>query len=141
MPVAELEFVRPQIHNPSRMQQPEDKVWNAITESAKTRFDFNEFDQAFSEFDLPNASDNVLFMIIAGYAARHSPEKIASDIRMQFAAISIGFREGALERLMKDKETQLKTEIRATAIAMAHFERGAKVPGVLVSVRSILASS
>ncbi|TAK97431.1 MAG: hypothetical protein EPO07_13325 [Verrucomicrobia bacterium] len=123
------------------MQQPEDIVWDAITESAKTRFDYNEFEKAFGELNDPDVADNILLMTVAGYAAVHSSEEIAAEIKTQLLMIGFGFREGGPELFLVGKETQLKNEIRAAGIAMELFAQGAQQPGVLVQVRSILKSS
>jgi hypothetical protein len=53
------------------MSHSEDLVWNTITESAKTRFDYSAFEGVFGDTGSRNLAENVLFLVVAGYAAEH----------------------------------------------------------------------
>jgi len=51
-----------QIHAKPKMKQPEDKVWGTITDSAKKRFDYENFRQVFAGMgeDQDVIAENVL---------------------------------------------------------------------------------
>ncbi|HEY5040903.1 MAG TPA: hypothetical protein VIK53_02770 [Verrucomicrobiae bacterium] len=123
------------------MQQSEDIVWNTITASAKTRFNYKKFEEAFSDLGNDNIAENILFLAVSGFAVEHSIDDVATDINSKLALIGFGFGKGDLQQFLVNKETELKTEIRATKIAMQLFGQGFKVPGILVQVQSILKSS
>lgn len=106
-------------------------------ESAKTRFDYQEFEGIFGETSV-HLPENILRMTIEGYALEQTSEEIVADINRELALLGIGFPEADLRRFLDEKKVELKGEILAARIAVALFEQGAKLPGVLVQVRSIL---
>jgi hypothetical protein len=120
------------------MQHPEDIVSDIIMESAKTRFDYPEFESIFSDTGSPHLPESLLRLTIEGYAMEHSVEEIVADINRELALLGIGFPEADLRRFVNEKKAQLQREVLAAIAAVALFERGAKLPGVLVQVRSIL---
>jgi len=69
------------------MTSPEDIVWNTITDSAKTRFDYVTFE---SDFDDGTMAENILFLTIIGHAQGESVEHIASDISTQLLLLGLG---------------------------------------------------
>jgi hypothetical protein len=120
------------------MQHTEDIVWDAITDSAKTRFDYQAFERVFSDTGSSHLPENVLFLTIVGHAAEHSPDEIVADINRELALLGIGVSESDLRDFVTERRGDLKREVLATMTARALFEQGAKPPGVLVQVRSIL---
>ena len=120
------------------MQHTEDTVWDAITESAKTRFEYREFESIFSETGSSHITDNVLFMTIAGHAAEHSSEEIVASINGELVLLGLRFPEADLLRFVEARKADLVRESLATKIAMILFQEGAEPPGVLVQVRRIL---
>ena len=120
------------------MQHPEDIVSDTIMESAKTRFDYHEYESIFTDTGSAHLPESVLRMTIEGYAMEHSPEEIVADINRDLALLGIGFPEADLRRFVDEKKVELKREVLAAIVAVALFEQGAKPPGVLVQVRSIL---
>lgn len=120
------------------MQHPEDIVSDTIMESAKTRFYYHEFESIFSDTGNSHLPEIVLRMTIEGYAMEHSPEEIVANVNREIALRSIRFPEADLRRFVEAKKVELKREILATIVAVALFDQGAKPPGVLVQVRSIL---
>ena len=119
------------------MKHPKDVVWDEITESAKRQFDYEAYRATFGELGNENVPDNILFMIIEGYASGDSSTKITETVSQQLAMI--GFAMPGLEEFVKSKETELKTEIKATRGAIDGFNMGLKGPGVLLQVRTTLA--
>jgi hypothetical protein len=120
------------------MNQPEDIIWNAITDSAKKRFGYDEFQKAFAIIDDDNITENVLSLIIAGHAAGHSAKKIVADIKGHLVLVGFSFPEDALLSFISDRRTDLGVEIKATETAKSLLENGWEIPGILVQVRSML---
>jgi len=124
---------------PHDKKQPEDIVWDTITESAKSRFDYTAYKEAFDGYDDDGRmAENALFHIIARYADGQSTSDIISSIQGELFLLGMGFQDGYLENFLKDKEEVLRREIKATKIALESFAVGLKPPGILLSVRSIL---
>ena len=120
------------------MNTPEDIVWNTITDSAKTRFDYSSFESGLSEFDDGTMAENALFMTIIGHAQERSIDAITSDISQQFLLLGLGMDKDALREFVENRLADLPREIKAASQALTFFARGSKPPGVLVQVRSIL---
>jgi hypothetical protein len=120
------------------MKHSQDIVWDTITDSGKTRFDYPAFERIFSNTGNNHLPENVLFLTIAGHAAKHSTEEIVADINRELALLGIGLSEADFRRFVTEKEAELKSEILAARAAIALFEQGLKPPGVLVQVRSML---
>ena len=117
---------------------PEDIVWNTITDSAKLRFGYDDFSSGLSEFDDGAMAENMLFLTIVGHAQKQSSKAIANDISNQFLMLNLGGDPEALLEFVEDRKKDLSSEIQATSIALALFEMGLNAPGVLVQVRSII---
>ncbi|MBN8417832.1 MAG: hypothetical protein J0L73_02805 [Verrucomicrobia bacterium] len=120
------------------MPTPKDVIWNTITDSAKTRFDYDEYKSSFSELGNENAVENILFMIIVGYAEEQSVDEIVSKISKQLLLIGFGGDVTKLNVLVVGLQKSLPFEIKATQQALAFFDMGLKPPGILVQVKSIL---
>lgn len=93
-------------------------------ESAKTRFDYHEFEKIFSDTGSAHLPESVLRMTIEGYAMEHSPEEIAADITRELALLGIGFPEADLLCFVEEKKAELKREVLAAVVAVALFEQG-----------------
>jgi hypothetical protein len=120
------------------MKAPEDIVWDEITESAKARFDYREFEGRFAAIGDSNVAENALFIIIAGYADGKSDDAITGELKTQFALLGFGLPQSAFAGFLDGMKAKLEGEIRATEKALAAFEMGLKPPGVLAQTRSIL---
>jgi len=115
-----------------------DIVWNAITDSAKNRFDYAKFQRAFADSGSYALAENILFMTIAGHASRKSTSDIAANINQQFLLIGYSFPEIELNQFISERKTDLFREIEATEIAIAFFQMGLKPSDILVQVRCLL---
>ena len=120
------------------MKQSKDIVWNTITDSAKTRFDYDNFRQVFVEMHNATVPENVLSMTITGHAAGHSTDEIAAEINQWFLLIAYSIDEDYLKKFIEDRRSDLFREIKAAEQALAFYEMGLQTPGILVQVRSIL---
>lgn len=121
------------------MKKPTDIIWDAITNSAKKRFDYDEFKAAFSELDNDNAPENILFKTIVGYVEGKSKEEIADEINNELLPLGCRFPDSDLQDFLSNKAIELGREIHATKIASTLLDQGMPIPGVLVQVKRILA--
>jgi len=119
------------------MEQSHDSVWNAITNSAKGRFDYSQFEGRFLGFD-PKIAENILFKIIVGHASGDLTEDIAAVIQGQLLLIGCSFPQDELSTFILDRHADLSREITAMGTAQALFDMGVQVPGVLVQTYSLL---
>lgn len=120
------------------MKQPEDLIWDAVTDSAKKRFAYDDFQKVFAEVSNDNIAENVLFLVIAGLAAGGSTEAVAAEINNHLLLIAYSFPKDSLLRFISDRRGDLGIEIKATETAMAFLEMGLEPPGILVQVRRML---
>jgi hypothetical protein len=120
------------------MSAPEDIVWNTITDSAKTRFDFSSFKASISNFDEGTMAENILFMTIIGHAQNQSIDEIVSRIHSELLLLGLRAENDEISRFVADRLEDLQLEIKAAFQAIAFFDMGLKPPGILVQIRSIL---
>lgn len=123
------------------MENPEDIVWDTITDSAKKRFDFDEFAAGYSEFDDGTMAENTLFQTIIGLAQDNEIEDIADELSMQFLLIGLSVDKQEMINFVTERSKDSTLEIKAAYQAIVFYERGAQTPGILVQVRSILKGS
>lgn len=115
-----------------------DRVWDVITESAKSRFDFDSFEQSFEGMGETHIAENLLFMTLAGIAQDRSSEEIVKNIQRNFLLLGISVDTAEFVEFVDQRRKDSAAEIVATKTALALFEMGAETPGVLVQTRSIL---
>jgi hypothetical protein len=119
------------------MKQQVDIISDAITNSAKTRFDYAEFKEMFSDLDNDNVPETILIRIIAGYVEGKPPEQIAGEIENEFLALGCIFLDGDFQDFIANKAVELAREIYATKIALDLLKQEMPIPDVLVMVKSI----
>lgn len=120
------------------MKSTEETVWDAITNSAKARFDYKSFDAVFQEIANDNVAENVLFKIIIGLSSGETKEDVAAQLKTDMLLVGYGFEEQALEELLANKEEELKTEIHVTKFALSMLEQGTHPGTILNTVRQML---
>ena len=120
------------------MKQPEDLVWDAITESAKRKFDYAKYRAELGTMADDNIVDNIIIIIIAGHLSGRSDQEIAQIVNQDLPLLGIAFQTGYLETFLKDKKSTFADEIHAADIALTLLDQGSSVPGVLVQVKSML---
>jgi hypothetical protein len=120
------------------MASPKDIVWNTITESAKTRFDYASFESGFSNFDDGTMAANVLFLTIIGHSQERPIDAIVSDISQKFLLLGLGIDEGGLREFVANRHTDLAREIMAVKFALALFDVPTEPSSVLVQIQNIL---
>ena len=106
-------------------------VWDAITNSAKTRFDYADFESGFDSISNDHIVDNILFMIIAGYANGDTNEKISQDINMKLLMLGCKIELG---EFLSNKQDCFSNEIIATKTASLFFSMGLNAPAVMMQI-------
>ena len=120
-------------------EQTKDIIWDTIIDSAKTRFEYKSYADDMRKFG-ENVPENILRLIIVGYAADFSNEEIKSEINMKLLMAGLSFEDDSLDELLLDKQEVFKKEILAANTALALLDQGRQIPGVLVQIKRILLS-
>lgn len=114
-----------------------DIIWNAITDSAKKKFDYNSFEEQFSDVD-ENLADNLLFKIIIGFASEKSTEIISLELFNELMLIGFIWELKDIHDFIKEKEKLLKIEIYSSQLAISLLEDGNDPMTVLHSINQLL---
>ena len=111
----------------------EDNIWNAITESAKKRFDYNTLEE-----ELPYGANTFLFQIIMGLAFEESKDIAALKLMNNFLVSGIGIEKKEILQFMTDNKSALGSEILASRIAGDMFNNGEDPTAVFVAISQVL---
>ncbi|MDF7824335.1 hypothetical protein P4B35_09955 [Pontiellaceae bacterium B12227] len=120
------------------MRQAEDLVWAAITDSARCRFDYDEFRNRLSKSGDERVADFILFQIIEGLAENKSHEELLSTIRADLELFGYPASTDELAALLENKKEILSAEVHAAGVALAGFARGQSAPELLEQVHKLL---
>ena len=121
------------------MKITEETILDAITNSAKKRFDFEGFEAGFLHLaDGKIMADKMLFMIIVGFVAGKSDEHISSELISQMLVIGLGLDEAWLAEFINDKRRVFKAEIRAMKYVHTMLELQDSPAEVLAQVTKML---
>jgi hypothetical protein len=118
--------------------EPEDIVWNKITDSAKRRIDYPALVESFEEVGDPVLPEIILFQIILGRAVGEDKETIASKLESQLMVLGIGAENGTFLELVEEIEPAVSKEVLAASMALALFQEGNDPIDVLVTVSQLL---
>jgi hypothetical protein len=120
------------------MKTIEERIWDAITNSAKKKFDYQSFEQGFHDFGEVNIAENILFQVIVRFASGETKESVAANLTSEVFLLGCDFKEQVLESFLEHKEAELKTEIHITRLAHTMLEEGAHPAAVLETVQKLL---
>ena len=120
------------------MSQPQDIVWNVITDSAKTRFDYAEFERMFADSQSDDLPESILTLIISCHVMGDSTEDIAAEINTYLVPLGISFADDTLTKFISDRQVDLSREIKAMKTALPLFKMGLPTRDILALARSIL---
>jgi hypothetical protein len=119
-------------------KEPEDIVWDRITDSAKRRIDYEQLVETFNEFGDPVLPENILFQIILGRAVGDDKETIASRLESQLMVLGIGAENGTFLELVEEIEPAVYKEVLAAKAALTMFQEGGDPIDVLLTVSQLL---
>lgn len=121
------------------MRQAEDVVWAAITESARSRFDYADFKKQLSTSGDERVADFILFQIIEGLAENLSHEELSLKISGDLELFGYPISEGGLNAILADKKAILSAEVDAARDALSGFADGKTSPDLLTQIHNLLA--
>ena len=119
------------------MTDTRDLIWNAITDSAKTRFDYGSFEKEFNEIDA-NIAENILLKVIEGFANRQTDEIISLELFNQMMMIGSIWKKEDIMAFVEGKDKLLKLEIYTIQLAYSLLQDGGDPLVVLNSVKQLL---
>ena len=91
------------------MKNTEELIWNRITNSAKTRFDYTSFADKFNEID-ENIAENILFKIIVGFAVKKTKTELSHELFNDVLLIGYKWDLKEIHDFINDIEELLKLE-------------------------------
>lgn len=103
------------------MENTEDFVWNRITNSAKTRFDYASFEKDCNEVN-KNIAENILFAIIVGFASKETNEAISMKVYNQMLMTGFQWELNDIQNFIEGKDKLFKLEIYLTQLAASLME-------------------
>ncbi|VGO21175.1 hypothetical protein [Pontiella sulfatireligans] len=122
------------------MRQAEDRVWAAITESAKRKFDYDGFKNRLSESGDERVADFILFQIIEGLAENLSHEELLLKVRGDLELFGYPVPEDEVNGFLADKKEILSAEVHAAREVLSGFAQGRSASELLTQVRKLLYS-
>lgn len=110
-------------------------IWDKIVNSAKQRFDYNQY---LSFFDNPELYDKLILHIIVGFASGESHETIALNLHNELHHIGFTLREDEVADLIADKHIVFSSEIYAAYLTFSMLEDGDNEKEILGYVTDLL---
>jgi hypothetical protein len=112
-------------------------IWDAITNKAKTRFDYSAFSKSFPISD-ESVSDDLLFKIIVLLAMKEPKKIIALKLFNEILLLGLVWEATDIEEFLQDKDKVFKIEIYAAQLASDLLQDGNDPLSVLNSVNQFL---
>lgn len=112
-------------------------VWDAITRSAKGKFDFAEFEESFLEID-DRIPDDILFQIIIGFASGKDKKQISAEVWNELLILGLACPREQIDQFVEDKNELLKVEIYTANLASRMLNNGDDPSIVLMSISPLL---
>lgn len=117
-----------------------DLVPDYILASAKTRFNYREFLEAFPNADEFFVEEEFLFPVIAGKAFGETDAEIAEKMLSNFQTSGYPFKQNDLLKMIAQKGKELGPEILAFKIASDSLNEGAHPTAVIQQISQLLRS-
>lgn len=115
----------------------ENIIWDTITDSAKTKFDYDSFAKPFLDFD-EQIPENILFKVIISLAAKEKAEVISYTILNELIMIGFKVDKSEIDNFIKEKGELLKLEIYCSQLASDMLQNGDDTSFVLKSIKQLL---
>lgn len=126
----------------NNLDQFSDEELNLVTEhllnSAKKRFNYKEFREMLNPFDKDFIDYHVLMTIITEKAANESNQTISSKILSNFMLSGFMIELEDINKMVTEKEEELKLEIFASKIAMDALQSGVHPNLVIQQISKLL---
>lgn len=119
------------------MKSIQDLIFDRITNSAKTRFDYKKFESDFE--GLPHhVAENFLFAIIAGFATGKDEKEISLKLFNDILMMGFIFEKNQLEEFLIDKKKLLSKEIFVMQTSLGMLDDNSDEIAVLNFVNQLL---
>jgi hypothetical protein len=119
------------------MKNTEELIWDRITNSAKTRFDYTTFAKEFNEID-ENIAENILFKTIVGFASKKTKSELSFELFNEILLIGYKCDIKEIRVFIDDKEELLKLEIYVSQLAGSMLQNGQDPLSVLQFANQLL---
>lgn len=121
------------------MKNTEDFIWDRITESAISKFDFEEFGNEFNDsFNQIDIFENIVFTTIIGFASKKEENIISIEIFNQVIITGFEWKLENIQEFIKDKEELFQSEIYCASLAISMLDNGYDCESVLNSINTFL---
>jgi hypothetical protein len=126
----------------NNLDQFSDEELNLVTEqllnSAKNRFNYKDFRKTLNPFDEDFIDYHILMTIITGKAADESNQTISAKILPNFLLSGFMIEIEDINKMVVEKEKELKLEIFASKIAMDALQSGVHPSLVVQQISKLL---
>jgi len=119
------------------MDNIESLIWDTITQSAKTKFDYLNFEKKLSSAN-ENTIDGLLFLIINGFAKGESKSEIITHVLQRAMLKKLNWEEFDIIRFVDDKEQLFKVEIYAAHVVHGMLKENNEPATILSTVNKML---
>lgn len=126
--------------SPKTIDPLEEKIWDAITESAKSKFNYQEFSNGFPPYFEDNIKDNIIWEIIMRYAGGQEQLEICSYLNSQIMLIGLQIPIDDLKKFVASCKKDFGVEIFVTQFATKALNDGLLAKSVLGSVYQLLSN-
>ena len=121
------------------MKNTEDFIWDRITESAISKFDFEEISKEFNDsFNQIDIFENIVFTIIIGFASNKEEKIICLEIFNQVIITGFEWKIENIQEFIKNKDELFQSEIYCASLAMSMLNTGFDCESVLNSINTFL---
>ena len=96
-------------------------IWDKIVNSAKQRFNYQEYLPYFSD---PKIYDKLILHIIVGFASGESHNTISTNLHNELTHIGIHVYEQVVDEIISDKHSLFSAEIYAAYLTFSMLEDG-----------------
>ena len=110
-------------------------IWDKIVNSAKKRFDYDQFSHHFSS---PEIYDQLILHIIVGFASGESHETISTNLHNELQHIGVHVNESYIDEIISNKHVDFSNEIYAAYLTFSMLEDGDNEIEILGYVTDLL---
>lgn len=119
------------------MDNMESLIWETITRSAKTRFDFSSFEKKLNTGN-EQEIDCLLFTIIDAFAKGKAKKDIETKVLQKALQKKIQWEEFDIIRFVDDAERKFKTEIYTAGVVQGMLKEHKDLKEILTTVNQML---
>lgn len=117
----------------------EDMIWDRITQSAISKFDYAAFRQDLeSATDDENVAENIVFLTIIEFASSKTEKEVAETIYNQIVLTGFVWEFDRIEAYLEGKKQLFSVEIYACNLAYSLLEETKDPALVLTAVNQLL---